>query len=127
MQVRTAGLSTNSEFLKLWAAQTISFLGSQITVLALPLTAAVSLQASATQMGMLRMAEVAPALLIGLFAGAIVDRLRRRPVLVLADIGRALLLVSIPLASYVGVLHMSHLYIVAFLGGILTVFFDIAH
>jgi MFS family permease len=127
MRGRTAGLWANSEFLKLWAAQAISFFGSQITVLALPLTAAVSLQASATEMGMLRTAEVAPALLIGLFVGAIIDRLRRRPILILADIGRAVLLVSIPLASYLGILQMSHLYVVAFLSGILTVFFDIAH
>jgi MFS family permease len=127
MQLRTASVWTNTEFLKLWAAQTISFLGSQITALALPLTAAVSLQASATEMGLLRTAEVAPALLIGLFAGAIIDRIRRRPILVLADIGRALLLASVPLASYLGSLQMGQLYVVAFLGGILTVFFDIAH
>jgi MFS family permease len=127
MQIRTAGLWANSEFLKFWAAQAISFFGSQITILALPLTAAVSLQASAAQMGLLRTAEVAPALLIGLFVGAAVDRLRRRPILILADIGRALLLASIPLASYLGSLHMSHLYMVALLSGMLTVCFDVAH
>ena len=127
MQVRSLGLWANSEFLKLWAAQTISFFGSQITMLALPLAAAVSLEASATQMGLLRTADLAPGLLVGLFAGALIDRLRRRPILILADVGRAKLLASIPLASYLGILHMSQLYVVAFLGGILTVFFDVAH
>jgi MFS family permease len=120
-------LWSNSGFLKLWAAQTISFFGSQITLLALPLTAAISLEASATQMSMLRTAEVVPALLIGLLAGALIDRLRPRPVLIFADIGRALLLLSIPLASYCGILNLRYLYIVAFLSSVFTVFFDVAH
>jgi len=78
-------------------------------------------------MSVLRTLDLAPALLIGLFVGAFIDRLRRRPILILADIGRAVLLGSIPIASYFGLLSMSHLYVVAFLGGILTVFFDVAH
>jgi MFS family permease len=121
------GLWSNSAFLKLWSAQTISFFGSQITLLALPLTATVNLQASAPQMALLRAADVAPALLSGLLAGTLIDRFRRRPILIVSDIGRALLIGSIPLASYLGLLSMSHLYVVAFLGGILSVFFDVAH
>jgi MFS family permease len=127
MQPRASGLWNHSEFLKLWAAQSISFVGSQFTLLALPLTAVLSLQASTTQMSILRTIDLAPALLIGFFVGALIDRLRRRPLLIVADIGRALLLGSIPVASYFGVLSMSHLYLVAFLGGILTMFFDVAH
>jgi MFS family permease len=127
MQPRSSSLWTHSEFLKLWAAQSISFLGSQFTLIALPLTAVLSLQASTTQMSILRTVDLAPALLIGLFVGALIDRFRRRPILIMADIGRAILLASIPVASYFGVLSMSQLYIVAFLGGILTVFFDVAH
>ncbi len=122
-----AGLWTNPDFRKLWAAQTISFVGSQVTLVALPLTVALSLHASAAQMGLLCAVELAPALLVGLFVGAWVDRLRRRPVLIAADLGRALLLGTIPLTAAFGVLHMGQLYAVAFLAGILSVVFDVAH
>ncbi len=121
------GLWANRDFLRLWAAQTVSFVGSQVTLVALPLTAVLSLQASPAQMGMLRAVELAPALLIGLVAGAWVDRVRRRPILISADIGRALLLGAIPLAAALGILSIGPLYAVAFLVGILTVFFDVAH
>ena len=121
------GLGANWDFLRLWAAQTVSFVGSQVTLVALPLTAVLSLQASPAQMGMLRAVELAPALLIGLVAGAWVDRVRRRPILIVADIGRALLLGAVPLAAYLGILAIGQLYAVAFLVGILTVFFDVAH
>ena len=72
----------SGDFLKLWAAETISVVGSQVTLLALPLTAALTLQATPAQMGLLAAAETAPFLLIGLPAGAWVDRLRRRPVMI---------------------------------------------
>ncbi len=121
------GLWANPDFLRLWAAQTISFVGSQVTLVALPLTAVLSLQASPAEMGMLRAVELAPALLIGLVAGAWADRVRRRPILIAADIGRALLLGVVPLAAYLDILAIGQLYAVAFLVGILTVFFEVAH
>src|SRR5687768_18587655 len=96
------GLFSNPEFLKLWGGQTVSLLGSQITGLALPLTAALTLQASPTQMGVLNAANTLPFLLVGLFAGVWVDRLRRRPILVAADIGRALLLALVPVLAFAG-------------------------
>ena len=127
MRLPITGLWVNPDFLKLWTAQTISFVGSQVTLVALPLTAVLALHASPAQMGLLRAAELAPGLLIGLFVGAWIDRVRRRPILIAADVGRALLLGTIPLAAYFDVLVISQLYVLAFLVGILTVFFDVAH
>lgn len=101
--------------------------GSQFTLLALPIIAALALGASPSQMGVLSAVGTAPFLIFGLFAGAWVDRRHRRPILVFGDVGRALLLGTIPLAAFLGVLGMSQLYIVGFLVGILTVFFDVAY
>src|SRR5207247_6383886 len=85
-------------FMKLWAGQTISQLGTQVTLLALPLTAIVVLRATTFEVGALTAVEFAPFLLIGLPAGVLVDRLRRRPILIAADVGRAVALGSIPVA-----------------------------
>src|SRR3954469_10263837 len=79
----------NRDFLKLWVGESISLVGSQITILALPLVAVLLLDAGPLQMGALGAAQYAPFLLFGLLAGAWVDRLRRRPILICADIGRA--------------------------------------
>ena len=121
------GLFSNPEFLKLWAGQTVSLLGSQVTGLALPLTAALTLEATATQMGVLNAANTLPFLLVGLFAGVWVDRLRRRPILIAADIGRAALLALVPALAFAGMLRIEALYVVALLAGICTVFFDVAY
>jgi MFS family permease len=121
------GLWANPEFLKLWSAQSISFIGSQITLLALPLAATVELQASPGEMGLLRAVGVAPALLFGLVAGALIDRLRRRPILILCDLAQAVLIASIPVASFLGLLNIGQLYVVAFLAGVCAIFFDVAH
>ena len=110
----------------LWQAQTVSEFGSEITRLALPLTAVLTLQATAVEMGVLRAAANAPILLLGLVAGVWVDRLRRRPIMVSANVGRALLLGAIPAIALLGALRMEHLWLVAFLVGTLTVFFDLA-
>src|SRR5215204_7686604 len=120
-------LRENRDFLKLWASETVSQLGSQVTLLALPLTAVVLLSANAFEMGLLRAAATAPFLLIGLLAGVLVDRHRRRPVLLGANLGRALVLALIPLASLAGALRIELLYLVAFAAGALTVFFDVAY
>lgn len=127
MRSRFSALWRHPDFLKLWSGQSISLLGSEVTALALPLTAILTLKATAFQMGVLRALQFAPALLIGLFAGAYVDRLRRRPILMAADVGRALLLSSIPFVALAGALSMGYLFGVAFLVGTLTVIFEVAY
>jgi len=115
------------DFLKLWAGQSVSLFGSLLTQFALPLLAALILGAGAGQMALLAAAEVAPGLLLGFFAGVWVDRLRRRPLLIAADIGRALALATIPLAAVLGALRIEQLYVVAVLVSVCTVFFDVAY
>src|SRR5581483_5753614 len=113
-------------FRMLWAAYSVSMLGSQVTLLALPLTAVLVLHASAAQMGLLTAAGAAPHLCVSLFAGVFVDRRRRRPLMVTADAGRALLLLSIPVAALAGVLSLTQLYAVALLTETLSVFYVVA-
>lgn len=127
MRLRFAGLWRHPNFVKLWAGQTISLIGSQVTFLALPLTAVLLLDATPTQMGILAAAEALPSLLVGLFIGVWVDRYRRRLILILADVGRAVLLGAIPLAALFGVLRIEHLYITVFLVGLLGLFFSVAY
>ena len=117
----------HGDFLKLWTAQTISAVGDQFTGLAIPLIAALVLQATPWQMGLLTAFERAPFLIIGLFAGVWVDRLPRRPILIAGDLGRALVLLSIPVAAIAGALNMVVLYVVGLTVGLLTVFFDVAY
>jgi MFS family permease len=126
-RLRFAGLWRQPDFINLWTAETISQVGSQITLLALPLAAALSLDAGAAQMGLLAAAETLPALLFGLFAGAWVDRLPRRPLMVVADLGRAALLAIVPAAWFLDVLQIELLYVLAFLVGVLTTLFDVAY
>jgi MFS family permease len=127
MQKHFTGLWRHSNFLKLWFGETASLLGSQVTYLAMPLTAAMTLNATPLQMGALGTVQYIPWLLVGLPAGAWVDRWRRRPVMVAADLGRTALLSLIPIAAVAGILRMEHLYVVGFLGGTLNVFFDVAY
>jgi MFS family permease len=126
MKWQPKGLWQNKDFVKIWSGQTISNFGSGITSIALPLTAVLVLSATPAQMGILSALESVSVLVFGLLAGVWVDRLRRRPILITADIGRALVLGSIPLAALLGVLHLAQVYIVAALTGILTVFFNVA-
>jgi MFS family permease len=115
MSRRQTSLWRDADFARLWAGQTISLLGSRVTMLALPLTAVSVLGATPGQMGILEAVEALPALLLGLFAGAWVDRHRRRSILVAADIGRGALLLFIPIAAVLGLLRIEHLYAVSFL------------
>src|SRR6266581_5807108 len=124
--ISLSGLWRQPDFVRLWTGHTISRFGSEISQLAIPLTAALVLNASAFQMGLLGTFEFAPFLLLSLFAGVWVDRLRRQPILIVADIGRAVLLGSIPLAAVLGVLRIEQLYVVGVCTGVLTVFFDVA-
>jgi MFS family permease len=130
MSTQTAAptsLWRHTAFLKLWGGQTISVFGSAITGLALPLTAVNVLYATPAQMGLLNAAQMLPFLLVALFAGAWIDRTRRRPIMLLADIGRAAFLGLIPLCMLLGLLRMEILYVVVFAVGVLTVFFDVAY
>ncbi len=122
-----SGLWRDRDFLKLWLGQTISTAGSQITTLALPLTAIIVLNANAFQTGILAAISRAAFVLVGLFAGVWVDRLRRRPFMILADLGRALLLGSIPMAALLHMLNIEMLYAVAFAGGGLSLCADLAY
>jgi MFS family permease len=123
----TGGLWRHPDFLKLWSAETVSQFGSQISLLALPLVAIDVLHATAFQVAALSVVEFLPFLLVSLPAGVWVDRLRRRPILVLGDLARALLLVSIPIAHAFDALTLAQLYGVGFFVGISTVFFDVAY
>lgn len=120
-------LFRHADFRRLWVADTISQVGTQVTVIALPLVAVLFLDATTFQVGLLTAAQFAAFLLVGLPAGAWVDRMRRRPVLVAADLARALLLGSIPLAAWLGALTMAQLYATALLVGVGTVFFDVSY
>jgi MFS family permease len=121
-----SGLWRAQAFRRYAAADAVSKLGSQVTLVALPLTAALTLRATPFEVGVLAAAETLAFLLVGLPAGAWVDRMRRRPVLVAADLVRAGALMSIPAAAWAGVLTLPHLYGVALITGVCTVFFDVA-
>ena len=120
------GLWRRSDFLKLWSAETVSQFGTQISQLALPLTAIDVLHVSAFKVAALTTVEFLPFLLVSLPAGVWVDRLPRRPILIVGDLTRAGLLASIPIAYFLDLLTIWQLYGVGFLFGIATVFFDIA-
>ena len=123
----SASVARNPDFVRLWTAQTISQFGTQVSLLALPLVAISLLRASAFDVALLGTVEFLPFILFSLPAGAWVDRLRRRPILILGDMGRALALSSIPVAFGLGVLTIWQLFVVAFVVGTLTVFFDVAY
>ncbi|MDX6447896.1 MAG: hypothetical protein QOD08_359 [Gaiellaceae bacterium] len=116
-----------ADFMKLWSALSISLMGSAITTLALPLIAARTLGASALQMGALAAASQAPFLFFSLPAGAWIDRMRRRPVLIASDLASAVLLLSIPIAAIFGTPPYLQLCAVAFGVGTFTVLTDVAH
>src|SRR4051812_4951884 len=120
-------LLQHRDFRMLWAGQTISRVGTEVSVLALPLIAIQILHASTFEVGSLTAVETLPFLLVGLPAGAWVDRMRRRRVLIVADVGRLLALGSIPVVHSVATLTVAQLYAVAFVAGVLTVFFDVAY
>lgn len=122
----SGGLWREGDFVRLWVAATVSMLGSFVTRTALPFAAILVLGAGAPEVAVIRGAELIAALTLGLFAGAWIDRRRRRPVMIGADLGRACLLGSIPLAALLGVLGLAQLVIVAFGAAVLTTFFEVA-
>jgi MFS family permease len=114
-------------FVKLWAANGISQLGTQVNLLALPLAALLVLHASTLGVALLRSFAILPFLLFSLPAGVWVDRLRRRPLMIAADVGRALAVASIPVAYWLGALSMPQLYVVSGVHGLLSVVFDVSY
>jgi MFS family permease len=115
------------DFLKLWAGDTVSLIGSQVTLLALPLTAALTLDASPLQMGLLTTAGTLPSVVLGLFAGVWADRVSRRPGLIAANLASAGLLALVPLAAMAGVLRLELLYVVSALLSACGAFFVAAY
>jgi predicted MFS family arabinose efflux permease len=113
-------------FALLWTGSTISSFGSYITSIGLPIAALLLLHASPVQMGLLAALGALPGLLAGLFIGVWVDRLPRRPILLVADLGRALLLAGIPLVAISGHLNLAWFYVITLLTGLLTVCFEVA-
>lgn len=127
LRLPSTGLWGNRDFMNLWGAETVAQFGSQISPVAIPLLAALTLNATPFQMGILTAASGVPVLLIGLIAGAWVDRLRRKPIMMAMDIGRALVLLAIPIAAWLGVLDIPLLIAVSFLVGAQTVVFNAAY
>lgn len=123
---RFGALWHHADFLKLWAGETVSLVGSQVTTLALPLTAVILLKATSVQLGLLYAAGFAPFLFLTLFAGVWIDHRRRRPILLVTNIGRAVLLSLIPVLALMGWLRIEYLYVIAVLVGCLTVLFYLA-
>ncbi|HEV3362479.1 MAG TPA: MFS transporter [Pseudonocardiaceae bacterium] len=120
-------LRRSADFRRLWAAGAISQLGTWVSSLAIPLFALLDLHASVLQVALLTTLRTGAQLLVGLPVGALVDRLRSRPVMIAADLGRMLLFGSIPVAAALHVAGIGQLYVVVFLGGVLTIFFDTAN
>ncbi|WP_089006879.1 MFS transporter [Micromonospora viridifaciens] len=127
MTVTSAALWRHATFRRLWLSDAVSTLGTHVTSVALPLAALTVLGAGSTGVAALTAATTLPYLLLGIPAGAIVDRLPRRAVLVAADLARALLLASVPLAWVAGWLTLAQLVAVALLAGCATVLFDVAY
>lgn len=125
--LRAPGLTRDPDFLKLWVGETVSDFGDQITLLAIPLTAVIVLHATALEMGLLGAVATAPTALFSLPVGVWVDRWPRRRVLLAANLSRAVVLATVPVAFAFGVLGLAHLYIAAFLTGTLSVFFIVAY
>src|SRR6185503_14671251 len=123
---RPAGLWRHHDFVRLWSAAGISAAGTQVTLLALPLTAILVLRASAFEVAALATAATIPNLVLGIAAGVWLDRVQRRPVMVVVDFGRAVVLATVPVAYLLGVLTLPQLYLVALIGGSLNVLFEIA-
>ena len=124
---RGGGLWRHADFRRLWIGETVSQFGSMISQLALPLVAILVVHASTFQVGLLTAVETVAFLVVGLPAGAWVDRMRIRAVLVTGDVIRAVALGSIPVAQWAGVLSIAQLYVVALVVGVSTVFFDVAY
>jgi Na+/melibiose symporter-like transporter len=115
------------DFLLLWSATAVSQLGTQITFLALPFIAVTLLDASPLDTSILAMLGWAPMITLGLVAGAIVDRMRRQPLLIGCDVARALAVAAIPITYLAGWLSLWHLYATVLITGLFSTLFDLAY
>ncbi len=118
-------LWTHADFMKFWAGETVSLFGTQVTSLALPLTAIIVLHATPGQLGVIRFLQTVPFLLLALLIGAWVDRRRKRPVMIGSNAARFVLVGLVPILAVAGALGMPILYLLAFGIGVATVFFDV--
>ena len=122
--IRNDTLWSHQDFVRLWSGRAVSQFGTQLSLVAIPLYAVLALDASPLQMGILAAAAGIPRLLIGFVAGAWVDRLRRKPIMLVTDFGRALTMATIPLAVLLGIESFALLVLVELLMGVFTVFFQ---
>ncbi len=119
------GLWRHADFLRLWGAQAVSAVGNRVTRTTLPVLAVLLVGGSPLELGLLSAVGVAPGALVAMFLGGTVDRSRKRPILVISDLARAALLMTIPVAAWWGVLTMAQLYVVAGLAGAGAAIFQI--
>ncbi|WP_296193912.1 MFS transporter [uncultured Microbacterium sp.] len=127
VEAPSRGLWRDANFLRFWGGQASAQFGAQVTELALPVIAVLLLHASEFEVGALGAAGLAAFLVVGLPAGAWIDRLRKRRVMIVADLVRALTLAAVPLLWWAGALEVWHLMVVAAIMGIATVFFDVSY
>jgi MFS family permease len=118
-------LLANKDFIKVWAGETVSLMGTQVTQLALPLVAILTLHASPFDIGLLNASRYIPVVIVSLFAGVWLDRRRRRPALIASNLGRAVLIGMIPVAYALGALSIWLLCLLCIVTGALTVIFDV--
>jgi MFS family permease len=122
---RTRGVFSNPDFVKLWAGESVSLIGTQVTQFTMPLVAILSLNATVAEVGVLNALRFVPVLLLSLLAGVWLDRRRRRPVLIVCALGNAVLIGLVPMASATGMLSIGLLYVVVTLVGLLNMVFDV--
>jgi MFS family permease len=120
------GLLANRDFVKLWAGETVSLIGTQVTQFAMPLVAILTLKATVFEVGVLNALRFVPVIVLSLFAGVWLDRRRRRPVLIACALGNAVLIGLVPVSSVLGFLSIGLLCVVVTLAGTLTMTFDVA-
>jgi MFS family permease len=126
-RTKPTSLFRQRNFALLWSGQSVSVFGTEITNVALPLTAVLVLHATPIEAGVLGALNTLPFLLFGLFVGVFLDRRARRPVMIVADVVRAAALGWIPIAYAIGVLDIGQLFAVVFIAGVMTVFFELAY
>jgi MFS family permease len=119
------GLLANSDFVKLWAGESVSLIGTQVTQFTMPLVAVLTLNATVTQVGVLNALRFVPVLTLSMLAGVWLDRRRRRPVLIACGLGNAVLIGLVPLANAIGLLSIGLLYVVVTIAGLLSMTFDV--
>jgi MFS family permease len=122
---RRDGITGNRDFLKLWAGESVSLIGTQVTMFALPLVGVLTLHAGVFQVGLLGAMRTIPTVVVSLFAGVWLDRRRRRPIMIACSLGNAVMIGLVPLSSAAGLLSMNLLYAVCIISGVLSVTFDV--